>query len=171
MKTYTQPQKIVSVLITYILLIQFTGCYSTKIISTSEITQSDSYLVHSKKSTYLAYNVTISDEILSGTLDFNNKKFTDPKYLHIYLSSDSLLTINNSQISFPINSIKEIKQKVPDAGKTKTLKILLIVAGVTVVTVSVLGVIAMISFANDVEKCQVDQSVEEILNQFCSTGY
>jgi hypothetical protein len=126
-------------------VIEFTGCYSTRILTTSEITPSDYYLIHSKKSTYLSYNDTISDGILSGKLDFNNKNFNDPRVTHIFLSSDSLLTINNDQISLPVNSVKEIKQRVHDPGKTKTLKTVLIVAacigavtGLVVLTISLI---------------------------------
>ena len=97
----------------FILMIEFTGCYSTKIITTSEITQSDKYLIHSKKSTYLSYNDTISDGILLGNLDFNRKNFYDLNNIDIYLASDSGLIVNNDRISFPVNSIKKIQLTVP----------------------------------------------------------
>ena len=114
----------------FLIVIEFTGCYSKRILTTSEITKSDYYMIHSKVSTFLTYNDTISDGMLSGKLDFNIKDFNDPRYTHIYLSSDSMLTINNDQISFPVNSIKEIKQKVPDPGKTRTLKTVFILSGI-----------------------------------------
>ena len=131
-------------------MIEFTGCYSTRILSTSEINQADYYLIKSKESVYLSYNDTISDGILSGKLDFNNKKLNDPRFSHIYLSSDSLLTINNDRISLPVNSIEKIKQRVPEPGKTRALKTLLIIGAAAGATT--LGIIAAVRLFNDTEK-------------------
>ena len=151
MKPDTQLQKIISILMAFILIIELTGCYSTRILTTSEINQSDYYLIKSKESVYLSYNDTISDGILSGKLDFNNKKFNDPRISHIYLSSDSLLTINNDRISLPVNSIEKIKQRVPEPGKTRALKTLLIIGAAAGVTT--LGIIATVHLINEAEQC------------------
>ena len=154
MKPDTQMKKSLSILMALILIIEFTGCYSTKILSTSEINQSDYYLIHSKESVYLSYNDTISDGILSGKLDFNNKKFNDPRISHIYISSDSLLALNNDRISLPVNSIEKIKQRVPEPGKTRTLKTLLIIGAVAGATT--LGIMAAVKLFTEVETCGND---------------
>ena len=159
MKPNTKLQKIISILMPFILMVEITGCYSTRKLSTNEITKSDYYMIHSKVSNFLTYNDTISDGMLSGKLDFNIKDFNDPRYTHIYLSSDSMLTINNDQISFPVNSIKEIKQKVPDQKKTRTLMTVLIVAG----CVGVVTVVSAIIIANSITRA-ADQTAKGCSN-------
>jgi len=128
MKIPAQLQKIISVLMSFILMIELSGCYTQRILSTSDITSGNYFLIHCKEVAYPAYNATITDGILSGSLDFNIKNLTNPKYIHIYLLSDSSFKINNSQFTLPIISIKEIKQSVRDQKKTRTLTTLLIVA-------------------------------------------
>jgi hypothetical protein len=128
MKKYSQLQKIISVLMSFILMIEFTGCYGTRIIPTSEIKVTDKYLIHSKNSTYSVDNVIISDGMLSGKLYSNIKNYGNADKFHMYLSSDLGLKINNDLISVPVSSITRIEQYVPERGKT-TLFIVLFVAG------------------------------------------
>ena len=129
MKKDSELQKAISVLMLFILLIEFTGCYSTKIIPTSDISFSDSYVVHCEKASYPVYDVEIADSILTGKIDLNKMKSGTIDRTHIYLSADSVLKFNNDIISFPVQYISRIEQKVPDAGKTKNLTTILIVAG------------------------------------------
>jgi hypothetical protein len=145
MKIPAQLQKIISVLMSFIMMIEFSGCYTQRILSTSDITPGNYFLIHCKEVTYPAYNTTITDGILSGSIDFNTKNLTNSKYIHIYLLSDSSFKINNSQFTLPITSIKEINQSVRDQKKTRTLTTLLIVgvsvglvAGLTIALVSLL---------------------------------
>jgi hypothetical protein len=147
MKKYSQLQKIISVLMFFILMIELTGCYSTRIISTSEFTVSDKYLIHIKNSTYSVDNVLISDGILSCKLDLSEKNYGNANKTHIYLSSDSVLKINNDLISVPVGSITKIEQKVPDPRKTRTLTTVLIVAG-SVGVIAGLSVLLINSLVN-----------------------
>ena len=171
MKTNTQLQKIISILMPFILMIEFTGCYSTRIFSAYDINQSDYYLIHSKKSTYLSYNDTISDGILSGKLDFNTRNLTDPKYLHVYLQSDSSFIINNDRFTLPVNSIKEIKQRVRDQKKTRTLSTVLIVVAsvgfIAAVTIVAVGLV-QISKTPSPDPDKVCADLEEM--ELCSDG-
>jgi len=145
MKPGSQLQKIISILMSFILMIELTGCYSTRVLTASEINQSDYYLIHGNMATYATYDNTFSDGILSGKLDFNTRNLTDSRYLHVYLLSDSSLIINNDRFTLPVNSIKEIKQRIRDQKKTRTLTtVLIVVAGVGVVaalTVFVVGLV------------------------------
>ena len=161
MKIPTQFQKILAVILTFSFVIEFTGCYSTRIVPVTDINRTGNYLIHAEKLIYNAYNVTISEGILSGNLDFN-KKDSNPKIItSIYLSSDSLLKINNDQFSVPVTCIMEIKQKAPDPHKTKILRTTLIVAGMVVVAYTILAIVAFVSLAhaaeNAVENCEIPQ--------------
>jgi hypothetical protein len=154
MKTYSQFQGIVSVILLFCIMIEFTGCYSKRILTTSEINQSDYYLIFDKGLTYTAFNVTISDGLLSGNLDFNNKNFADPRYIHIYLLSDSLLTVNNDRISLPVNSINSIRQQIYSSRKTTILKAAaIIIAGSAVTVLGVLAAIELFKVFEDAFYC------------------
>jgi hypothetical protein len=131
MKIPAQLQKIISVLMSFIMMIEFSGCYTKRILSTSDITPSKYFLIHCKYASYPAYNTTITDGIFTGNIDFNNKDLTNPLYVHIYLISDSSFKVNNSQFTLPITSIKEISQSFRDQKKTRTL-IAILVVGVSV---------------------------------------
>jgi hypothetical protein len=129
MKIFTQLQKIIAFLMIFILMIEFTGCYSSKILTTSEITPSDTYFIHGDKSTYHVSNVVISDEILSGKMvSATNKKDKTAKN-HMYISSDLAIKIKNDTLSVPVFNITKIEQKIPDPKKTKILAAVLIAGG------------------------------------------
>lgn len=132
MKKYSRLQKIISVLMSFILMTEFTGCYSTKVISTSEIKVSDKYFIHSKNSTYpVLDNALISNDTLSGKLYLGKNNFSKENVAHIYVLSDSLIKINNDVISIPTNRITKIEHKVYDLVKTKTLTTIVIIAWCT----------------------------------------
>ena len=171
MKPGSQLQKIISILLSFILLIELTGCYSTKIYTASEINQSDYYLIHGNMTTYATYNNTISDGILSGKIDFNTRNLTDSRYLHVYLLSDSSLIINNDRFTLPVNSIKEIKQRIRDQKKTRTLTTaLIVVAGIGVVAALTVFVVGLVQISKtpvpDPDKVCAD--LEEM--ELCSDG-
>lgn len=128
MKKYSQFQKIVATLMSFILLLELTGCYTKRVLTTSELTHSDQFLIHYNTTIYTAYDLEVNNGVLTGKFDFNNMDFTNPKFIHLYLSTDSLFTITNDQFTVPVTSIKEINQKIRDQQKTKTLTIVLIAA-------------------------------------------
>ena len=151
MKEYSQLQKILAVLISFLLMIEFTGCYSTRIMSTSEINISDKYLIHAKKFTLAVDNVVISDGMLSGKINFTKQKHGDSGNTHIYLSSDSALKINDNLISLPVGSIATIEQKIPNPKKTALLTVLVVAGCLTAVGLIVFMVSAVKGIGNDVE--------------------
>jgi hypothetical protein len=135
MKTGTQLQKVIAVLMIFILIIVFTGCYSTQIINTSQFLPSDNYYVHSENSTYEIDSVSVSSEILAGKIvsgknnkdkkiinqgDLSSEK-SKPRKNHIYLSSGSGMGIENGILKAPVVSIATIQQKTPDPKKTTAL--------------------------------------------------
>jgi hypothetical protein len=135
MKTGTPFQKIIAVLMIFILMIIFSGCYSTQVINTSQFLPSDNYYIHSNNSTYKIDSVSISNEILAGKIvsgkndkDKKNKKQetlpdekSKPHKNHIYLSSGSGMEIENGILKVPVISIVTIQQKTPDPKKTTGL--------------------------------------------------
>jgi hypothetical protein len=109
-------------------LIQFTGCYSTRNITVSDIKASDKYDIHSKNSTYpILDNAFISDSILSGTLYLGKINYVKGNVTNIYVLTDSVIKIDKDLISIPTNRIIKIEQKVYDPDKTKTLVKIIII--------------------------------------------
>jgi hypothetical protein len=129
MKNNSEFGKASSVLMLFIFLIEFTGCSSTNIIQTSDITSSETYLIHCNKASYPVYDVEIIDSIFSGKINLTKMNNGTGIKSHIYLAADSVLKFTNDIISFPVKYISRIEQKVPDAGKTKALTTALIVVG------------------------------------------
>jgi hypothetical protein len=130
-----QLKQIISVLMIFILLIQFTSCESTKIIQLSDIKVSDKYDIHSEKTLYPTFsNGIVSDGLLSGKLFLSKRNYGRENITHIYVSSDSVVQINNDLISIPINSITKIEhQRAYDPGKTlKNVAIFTVIVGITV---------------------------------------
>lgn len=122
----------------FMLLMQFTGCYSTRIIPLSDIKASDKYDLHSKNSTYPTFsNAEVTDGILSGKLFLSKRNYGREDITHIYVLSDSVIQINNDNISIPTNRITKIEHKIYDPAittinATKTIgTVLAVIGGVT----------------------------------------
>ena len=114
MKKYSQFMKTISLSMIFILLIQLSGCYSYKTISSSDLPLPNPgkypYVIHSQNSKYLLRNAVISNGILSGKIDTVNDSRQIGGKIHIYLSSDSVMKINKEKIlSIPLYGIAKVK--------------------------------------------------------------
>jgi len=115
-KEYSQIQKSISLLMIPILLLNLSGCYTTKIISKTDLPLPDSdkfaYVVHSEKWKFLLEKSKISKGILSGKIEqtIPYKTFVAGKNIHLYLSSDSVIKIENGEsLSIPINEVTKVE--------------------------------------------------------------
>lgn len=113
MKKYSQLHKVVSILLINILLIQTSGCYSTKVISNSDLPVPRMYkytfIIHFKDSEYLLENTVISNGVLSGNIDIEKESHKGNK-IHVYLPSDSTLKINIGEVfSIPTDNIVKVE--------------------------------------------------------------
>jgi hypothetical protein len=144
MKKYSQLQRIISVMMSFVILTEFSGCYTKRVFSTSDISPESYYMIHANSAIYPAYKTSVSDGIMSGSLDFNVRNYNDPGYIHVYLASDSSFTVSNDRFSLPLNSVKEINQKIRDQKKTRTLVIVLVAgAGIGLLTAVTIGMIGI----------------------------
>jgi len=116
MKGFSQIQKFISLLMIFYLLLYFSGCHSTKIISKSDLLIPNSskyfYLVHCEQLKYLLEKSTISNDTLSGKIikiyaDNSNDK---GKIIHLYLLSDSVVSMDKKgeHLSVPLNGIAQV---------------------------------------------------------------
>lgn len=138
MKEYSQLMEFISVLMVFILLTSLSGCTTTKIISKADLPIPDSskyseypYVVHIKRSMFLLDKDTISDGILSGTINQMDKIYSAKKKIHLYLSADSTINIDKSEfISVPLEKVTKVEFKKPSATKTAILVTTIIAVGV-----------------------------------------
>jgi hypothetical protein len=118
----THLKQIISVWMSLMVILQLTGCYSTKIITVSDIKASDICDIHSEKTLYTTHsNIVISDSLLSGKLLLGKSNSGTETNTHIYILSNTVITINNDLISLPINRIIKIEHEVYDPVKTKII--------------------------------------------------
>jgi hypothetical protein len=108
---YSQFQKIISMLLTCVILVHLTGCYSLKPISTAEISisKNKNCVINSHGSKYFATITEIAKDTLYCKI--SEDLFTDyVAKTYIYLLPDSSLNIyNDKNISLPLASIDKVK--------------------------------------------------------------
>ncbi|MBN1183407.1 MAG: hypothetical protein JXB49_14035 [Bacteroidales bacterium] len=140
MKKYSQFSESLSALMTFILLLQLTGCYSNRVISSSDLVlpyyEKYSYVIRTPDSKYLLNNASISSDTLYGRIIKIESGIAGNK-VRLYLSADSLLKVNTfSLVAIPLNNIA----KTVDV-KFSTLKT--IVYGAIIVPVAI-GLVAIL---------------------------
>jgi hypothetical protein len=141
MREYSQLQKIITVLIISILMIQLSGCYSSRIISgiisSSDLAAPDHknyhYIVYSRNLRYSLENAIVSNGILSGKINMENTYSGNA--FHISLYSDSLIKINTENIlRVPLYNIVKVK-----VVKNETGEIILIVGSCVILFLVIIG--------------------------------
>jgi hypothetical protein len=103
-------------------MIQLSGCYSYKVISSAELPLPDSskyeYIIHSQINKTSLENTIISNGVLSGRI-VGGDIFNTGYIIHIYLLSDSVMKINTENIlSVPLKGIAKVEVEKFDRGKT-----------------------------------------------------
>lgn len=123
MKRHSQLLKVISILLINILLIQISGCYSTKVISNSDLPDLSEYncVIHYQDSKYSLDNAVLSNGVLSGKIDVENKSPNRNK-IHVYLLSETVLTIYTGMLfSIPADKIVKVETVKFALGKTISL--------------------------------------------------
>lgn len=100
--------QIISILMIFIVQLQFTGCMYTKVISGSELSVSKNYayVIACGDSIYNIENPKIVEGIFSG---IKGESSSNEKIYKIFVPSDSVLKINDeNMISFPTDKIVKV---------------------------------------------------------------
>jgi hypothetical protein len=133
MKKLIEPQRIKSLMIIFIFLVQITGCVSSRITTSSSdipVSAKYYYIIHSKTSDYLLENVVISEKILTGKINIEKSSFIGNK-IHIYLSTDSAIKINTEMtLSILLDDIAQIK--IVEVAKGTTI-VVFAVTGIAII--------------------------------------
>ena len=141
MKKYSRLQEIISILLISIMLINLSGCVSSKILSKSDLPVSGiwPYKIQCWNTNFLLTDVKISNGQLSGKV----KEVGSTRYanvVNIYLTSDSVVKIHEEKIlTVPCDSITKVKMV-----QSSTVKTFFLVAGAASVVIAIM--ISSLSF-------------------------
>lgn len=119
-------RRIISVLMIFILLLQQFGCVNTYVITTDNLpaySPKFAYEIHCDKKVYIMEKIVVKNDTLSGKIiDPEWEVLSTSNFIHIYPSSDSLVTINKAKIlSIPLSGILKVKSTEKARGKTTIL--------------------------------------------------
>lgn len=104
------------------MLINFSGCVSSKILSKSDLPVSGilPYKIQCRNTNFLLNDVKISNGQLSGNVvEGGSTRYVN--IVNIYLTSDSVVKIENRILTIPCDSITKVKMVQASAGKTLLL--------------------------------------------------
>ena len=130
MKKYSQFLESMSVLLIFILLLQLTACYSTRVISAADLvfpySEKFSYVIQTPNSKYVLDNAAISSDTLSGRINKIVSAVRGNK-VRLYLSADSLLKVNTDRlVKISFDDIDKVEKVKLSTGKTIVLGIVCI---------------------------------------------
>ncbi len=123
MKKYNVYQKMVALLLSAIIVLEFSGCYSMKGVSKSEIQHYNKfyYYIHGPASYFQINNVLIADGVLTGTIYETIKPMQKSQSVHIYVAPDSSIKIKAKTVNIPVINIAKAEIYKVDGGKTVLL--------------------------------------------------
>lgn len=123
---FESVRRIISVLMIFILLLQQFGCVNTYVITTDNLpaySPKFAYEIHCDKKVYIMEKIVVKNDTLSGKIiDPEWEVLSTSNFIHLYPSSDSLVTINKAKVlSIPLSGILKVKSTEKARGKTTIL--------------------------------------------------
>jgi hypothetical protein len=108
-KTEKQLPNLCKLLILTVYLV-LVGCSPSKYISKTNLPASGgNYIFHGSKTNYpMVTNATVSDGVISGKVDFSNRKDQGDKKYNVYVYNDSLIHVDSESISVPVQNVKKV---------------------------------------------------------------
>ena len=120
MKKYNVYQKVVALLLSAIIILEFTGCYSLRGVSKGEVPYSTKkyFFVHGPTSYLQINNVSISNGVLSGKINELIKTPVKGQSVHLFVAPDSAIKITGKIVQIPFNNIAKAEIYKVDGGKS-----------------------------------------------------
>jgi hypothetical protein len=120
MKKYKEYQKVASVLLSFILVITTSGCYSLRGLPKNDIqsTNISTYFLHGPHTFYKIINATISEGVLAGTIDYVVSPVSKARSIHIYAAPDSSIVKNGDWVQVPYRNIVKVEDYELDGVRT-----------------------------------------------------
>jgi hypothetical protein len=120
MKKYYEYQKVVSVLMSFIIVLSTSGCYSLQSLTRHNIQYANKtvYYLHGPSSFYKLTGATISDGILTGSIDYLVSNSAKAKTIHIYAAPESSIKKDGDTVKVAITNIVKAEVYNIDGFKT-----------------------------------------------------
>jgi len=120
MRKFNEFQKILATVLSALVIIQFSGCYSLRGIQRDEIpyAQKTYYYIHGQKSSFQIVGTTISEGILSGKVLYSVTTPKKGQEIHIYVAPDSMISIAGDMVSVPVANIAKAEVNKVDVGRS-----------------------------------------------------
>lgn len=142
MKKYSEFQKALSIIMSFIMLISVSGCYSLHTLTRNEIQYANraTYFIHGPDSYYKLANATISNGVLSAKIDYVVSTPSKTKDIHIFVAPDSAIKKNGDMVQIPFANIAKVEVFEVDGMKT-----IMGVAGTVCTAIVVVFLIALLT--------------------------
>lgn len=139
MKKYYEYQKVIAVLLSFLLIILTSGCYSLRGITRQDIQYANKnvYFLHGPTTFYKLRNAIITDGLLTGTIDYVISSPAKTETVHIYAAPDSSIRKTGDRVQVPFSNIVNV-----EVYKIDGLKTVITVAGS--VCLAFLGIILIV---------------------------
>jgi hypothetical protein len=120
MKKYYEYQKAVSIILSFILIISTSGCYSVRGLTRNDIqyTNKTIFYLHGPTSYYKLSKPTISEGNLTGNIDYVASSPEKIKTIHIYAAPDSSIKKIGDLVNVPFANIVKVEEYSIDGLKT-----------------------------------------------------
>ena len=135
-------QRAVASVMSALIIIQFSGCYSLKGVSKAEINYADKaeYYIHGTTSAYRISNTIMSDGVLSGTLSQATEQVRKKNIIHIYAAPDSAIRFEGNTVRIPFENIAKIETNKVDGVRT-----LILAGGVAYISLTIVALILILT--------------------------
>jgi hypothetical protein len=142
MRKFNRFQKTLAWVLSLLVILQFSGCWTVKQVPRSQLGYSEKtyYFIHSQNSSYQITNTTLSEGILSGKVAGLAKAPEKGQSIHIYVAPDSAVRVNGDVISVASANIAKMEIDDIDVGRT-----IFTVAGVASAAFMVVVIIAWLT--------------------------
>jgi hypothetical protein len=142
MRKFNRFQKTLSWILSFLVILQFSGCYTIKKVPRSELGYSEKtyYFIHGQNSAYQITNTTLSEGILSGKVVSLAETPEKGQVIHLYVAPDTAIMVNGDLISLPSSNIAKMEVYKVDTGRTA-----IVVAGAVYGALAVAAIIVLLT--------------------------
>ena len=142
MRKFNRFQQTLAWVLSFLVILQFSGCWTVKQIPRSQLGYSEKtyYFIHGQNSSYQITNTTLSEGILSGKVTSLTEAPEKGKAIHIYVAPDSAVRVNGDVITVSSANIAKMEIDDIDVGRT-----IFAVAGVASAAFMIVVIIAWLT--------------------------
>lgn len=120
MRKFNGLHKSLACMLSFLVILQFTGCYAPVKIPRNELGYSEKtyYYIHGQNRAYQISSTVLSDGILSGKIVDQAERPKKGQVIHLYVAPDSVINLNGNEVSVPSANIAKMEVYKVDVGKS-----------------------------------------------------